>query len=98
MIELIKLKICYFAGIGRDLAKTLWKDGAVVYALSRSPDPLKTLETECPGIKIIVCDLANWTATEKALEGLEPVDYLVNNAGVALKQTLSDSTEEVFDL
>lgn len=78
--------------------KTLWKDGAVVYALSKNPDNLKTLETECPGIKTIACDLGNWTATEKALEGLEAVDYLVNNAGVALKQKLSESTEEVFDL
>jgi len=35
-------------GIGRDLAKTLVKEGAVVYALSKNPDNLKTLEDECP--------------------------------------------------
>jgi len=85
-------------GIGRDLAKTLVKEGAVVYALSKNPDNLKTLEDECPGIKIIVCDLGDWKATEKALEGLEPLDYLVNNAGIALKTKLSDCTEEGFDL
>jgi len=85
-------------GIGRQLAINLWKDGAIVYALSKTPSNLKTLENECPGIKTIICDLASWTETEKALEGLEPVDYLVNNAGVALKQKLSESTEEVFDL
>ncbi|ODM91899.1 L-xylulose reductase [Orchesella cincta] len=85
-------------GIGKDIAKTLFEEGATVYALSRTAENLKKLENECPGITTILCDLGDWKATEKALENLETLDYLVNNAGIALKQKLSESTEETFDL
>jgi len=85
-------------GIGRDVAKALAEGGAIVYALSKNPDNLKSLQKECPTIKTIECDLGDWVGTEKALAGLEPLDHLVNNAGVAVKQKLSESTEEVFDL
>ncbi|ODM91898.1 D-erythrulose reductase [Orchesella cincta] len=67
-------------GIGKDLVITLAKDGAVVYALSKNVDNLKTLEKECPGVITIPCDLSDWSATEKAIAGLEAVDHLVNNA------------------
>ncbi|CAL8122446.1 unnamed protein product [Orchesella dallaii] len=84
-------------GIGRDLVTTLNKDGAIVYALSKNVDNLKALEKECPGVITIPCDLSDWSATENALANLEAVDHLVNNAGVASRESLSDSTEKVFD-
>jgi NAD(P)-dependent dehydrogenase (short-subunit alcohol dehydrogenase family) len=84
-------------GIGKDLVLALVKEGAIVYALSKNPANLATLKKECPGITTIPCDLSDWKATEQALEGLEAMDYLVNNAGVATKQSLLESTEEVFD-
>lgn len=88
----------FFSGIGRDLAILLHNDGAVVYALSKTAANLQSLEAEHPGIKTIHCDLSDWGATEKALADLEAVDYLVNNAGVAIKQKLLDCTEDTFDL
>lgn len=93
----IHYKLSIIKGIGKDLAITLWKDGAIVYALSRNEDNLKTLANDHPGIRTIKCDLSNWKETEQCLEGLEPVDHLVNNAGVAVKQPLSETTEEVVD-
>jgi len=84
-------------GIGKDLVKALVKEEAIVYALSKNPDNLIALEKECPGVKTINCDLSDWMATEKALENLEVMDHLVNNAGVASRELLSESTEEVFD-
>lgn len=85
-------------GIGRDIAKTLANSGAVVYALSKNPDNLASLQKECPNIKPIACDLADWMATEKAVADLEPLDYLVNNAAVSIKQPLAEVTEDVYDL
>ena len=78
--------------------KALVKEEAIVYALSKNEGNLKALEKECPGIKTIPCDLSDWKGTEEALESLEAVDYLVNNAGVAKRESLSSSTEETFDM
>lgn len=68
-----------------------------MYALSKNPENLAKLVEECPGVKTIACDLADWKATEKALENVEALDHLVNNAGVATREFLNESTEEVFD-
>jgi len=82
-------------GIGKDIAITLHKEGATVYALSKTPANLQKLENECPGIITITWDLGDWKATER--ENLEPLNFLVNNAGLAVNQKLSESTEESFD-
>jgi len=85
-------------GIGRDLAKTLATGGSIVYALSKSKENLEALQKECPNIRTIVCDLANWKETEEAVKNIEPLDYLVNNAGVAIRQQFFDMKEEDVDL
>ena len=58
---------------------------------------LDTLKKETPSIETICVDLADWNATKNELEKLEPVDGLVNNAGVALLEGFLDVTPEVFD-
>jgi NADP-dependent 3-hydroxy acid dehydrogenase YdfG len=86
-----------YSGIGRDLVKVLVKNGAVVYALSKNPENLKTLSDECPGVKPVVCDLSKWDETEKVLQEIEPVDHLVNNAGVAFRENFFDIQSDTFD-
>jgi len=85
-------------GIGRELAKTLEKGGAIVYALSKSKDNLESLKKECPSIHTITCDLVNWKETEEALRNIEPLDHVVNNAGVAIRQDFFNMKEEDVDL
>ncbi|KAM4843425.1 carbonyl reductase [NADPH] 2-like [Thomomys bottae] len=84
-------------GIGRDTVKALQASGARVVAVSRTNADLVTLSKECPGIEPVCVDLGDWEATERALGSVGPVDLLVNNAAVALRQPFLEITKDVFD-
>ncbi|KAL1780199.1 carbonyl reductase [NADPH] 2 [Sigmodon hispidus] len=84
-------------GIGRDTVKALHASGAKVVAVTRTNTDLVSLAKECPGIEPVCVDLGDWEATEKALGDIGPVDLLVNNAAVVLKQPFLNITKEAFD-
>ncbi|KXJ75404.1 hypothetical protein RP20_CCG011793 [Aedes albopictus] len=84
-------------GIGNELCKTLVKLGAQVIAVSRSPGPLEALKTECPSVEIVQVDLSDWNVTRTALERIDRVDGLVNNAGIAIIKPYDQLTEKDFD-
>ncbi|XP_045212987.2 L-xylulose reductase-like [Mercenaria mercenaria] len=69
-------------GIGRALAIALNEAGCKVYALSRTKSTLDSLVAEHPKIVPIIADVSNWNDTRRKLEDLEPLDGLVNNAGI----------------
>lgn len=79
----------------------LYELGATVYAISLEIEALKTLQKECPTIKIVAFDLKDWKTTRveltKFLEGVE-VDGLVNNAGVTIVKPFLEYTEAEYDL
>lgn len=72
------------AGIGKDLARILARDGHDVILVARSEDRLRALAAELPGRPLVVpADLTAPGAAAQvfaACEGRE-VDVLVNNAG-----------------
>ena len=72
-------------GIGRALAKCISDSGGEVIAVSKSKENLDSLVRECSNIRQIQIDLSSWEDTRAALEHLEPVNGLVNNAGIALE-------------
>ncbi|KAK9703244.1 hypothetical protein QE152_g29454 [Popillia japonica] len=84
-------------GIGRDIAKQLALCGAEVIAVSRSVDLLASLLQEIPSIKVIAVDLSNWNGTKEILGNIGPIDLLVNNAGLAILEPLTEVTEEHVD-
>ncbi|XP_019642604.1 PREDICTED: L-xylulose reductase-like [Branchiostoma belcheri] len=84
-------------GIGRDVAKTMYKCGAEVFALSRTQEDLDSLVQECPGIHPVQCDLADPEATKSAVESVGPIDLLVNNAGVTSLQPFLEVTLDAFE-
>ncbi|XP_074595575.1 L-xylulose reductase-like [Brevipalpus obovatus] len=84
-------------GIGRDLVKRLHSCGAYVIAISRDNEHLATLSKECPGIETISLDLQDWDKTKEALSKLEPVDFLVNNAGVTRLNPIGEISEDDCD-
>jgi len=69
-------------GIGRGVALALVKAGCKVYALDCVEESLASLRTESSKIVTILQDLSNWETTRVALESLEVLDGLVNNAAV----------------
>ncbi|CAG7819459.1 unnamed protein product [Allacma fusca] len=84
-------------GIGRDLVVTLAKQGATVYALTKTAELLQQLQKELPSIRPVLVDLTNWEETKAALENIEAVDHVVNNAGVAVSKPLLETTGDDFD-
>ena len=83
-------------GIGRSTATLLAGRGANVVALSRSADDLRSLELEI-GCETHVVDLADVAAARAAALAAQPVDLLVNNAGIARLQPFLDVDIEAFD-
>lgn len=85
------------AGIGRCLTKRLHSLQAEVYALSRSKGGLESLEAECPGVKIIQQDVADWNGTREKILALPVLDCLVNNAGIGDQSMFLDVPEDELD-
>ncbi|MCI4384014.1 hypothetical protein PGIGA_G00033430 [Pangasianodon gigas] len=84
-------------GIGRATALALARGGAEVTAVTRTQADLETLVRECPSVKPVCVDLADWDATERALKDVGPIDLLVNNAGCAMLQPFLEITQDSFD-
>jgi L-xylulose reductase len=86
-------------GIGRGITKALAGMGAEVYALSKTQENLDTLKVEIPSIHTVCVDLADWAATREAVEKLDAVNFLVNNAGwsKASLSTIIKAVEENLD-
>ena len=78
-------------GIGRETAKAVAKAGGEVYALGRTKETIDSLAEEVPNIHPVIVDLGDWVATRAALDELEVVDGVVNNA--ALFRSFTDTLE-----
>src|ERR1700755_299065 len=70
-------------GIGHATVHLLIERGARVIALSRSDADLDALKKET-GCEPMAVDLADANATRAAARAAQPVDLLVNNAGIAV--------------
>ena len=67
-------------GLGRDLAKAIARSGGTVYALGRKKETLNSLANECDNIHPVIADLSNWEETRTAVDKLDAMDGVVNNA------------------
>ena len=52
---------------------------------------------QCASITPVCVDLADWGATEAALQGIGPIDLLVNNAAYGNLQPFLEVTPDQFD-
>lgn len=57
----------------------------------------ESLKNEVPSIDIIAVDLSDWKATEEALKNVGPIDLLVNNAGLAILEPVTEVSENSID-
>jgi len=83
-------------GIGRATALLLAQRGAQVVALSRSEDDLRSLAAAI-GCETHAVDLADAGAARAAAVAAQPIDLLVNNAGIARLQSFVEMDVEAFD-
>ena len=83
-------------GIGEATARLMAARGARVIAASRTRSDLDAL-AEAIGCDTICVDLADADATRGAAQAAQPVDLVVNNAGIVELQPFLDTTVEAFD-
>jgi len=83
-------------GIGEATARLMASRGARVIAASRTRSDLDTL-AEAIGCETVCVDLADAEAARAAAHAAQPVDLLVNNAGIVELQPFLETTVEAFD-
>jgi NAD(P)-dependent dehydrogenase (short-subunit alcohol dehydrogenase family) len=77
------------SGIGRRIALDLAARGATVTGIARRP-------TDATGVTSVQCDLGDVDAYRHALAALEPVDILVQAAGMEERTSALDGDLEVY--
>ena len=87
------------SGIGRSCVNEFLKAGYRVLAQGRNPEKLSQLKREEDSQNLVsLCfDLKNLTELNQAMENLEPVHILLNNAGIYARKPWLDCTEADFD-
>jgi L-xylulose reductase len=83
-------------GIGEATARLMAARGARVIAASRTRSDLEALAAAI-GCATVCVDLADADAARAAAQAAQPVDLLVNNAGMVELQPFLDTTVDAFD-
>ncbi len=84
-------------GIGLAIAKAMAGAGAKVTIASRDTERLDAVAAEHPGIEAMPLDVADGDSVTKAIASIDPVDVLVNNAGIVSTAPFERSTLESFE-
>ena len=71
-------------GIGADIARKLTEDGWDVVAAARTREQVEAVAAEIGG-RAVVLDVTDRAAVERAVADAGPIDLLVANAGVAIR-------------
>ncbi len=80
------------SGMGRESARHLSQNGYRVYAGSRTPEKLSDIASST--LYPILIDITDPVSVAQALEGIDRIDLLVNNAGYGLVSTVEEVTEK----
>jgi len=83
-------------GLGFSLAKALISKGCRVIIVARNPDKLKSASDSInsSSLKTFVCEVSDYRSVNALATEVGYVDILINNAGVWLEGSLSDSPYE----
>lgn len=90
------------SGIGRAIAKDLASKGIIVVGLARRIERVEELASEVDGkIYAHKCDVSNHDSIKEAFKWIEEkfstIAFIINNAGVGLKQNVLDNSDEATD-
>jgi L-xylulose reductase len=83
-------------GIGREISTMLHRFNAQVVALSRTEKDLQSLQEEI-GCETIIAELGNPEEARRAAEKAGEIDFLVNNAAIAILEPFLKTTVEAWD-
>ena len=88
-------------GIGRGVAEGMAAAGATVICAARTrsqlDDAVSAIEAAGGKARAIEMDMSDLAAMDAALEECGPIDILFNNAGMNIRQPITEVTEENYD-
>ncbi len=88
-------------GIGRGVAEGMAAAGATVICAARTrsqlDDAVSAIEAAGGKARAIEMDMSDLAAMDAAIEECGPIDILFNNAGMNIRQPITEVTEENYD-
>ena len=86
-------------GLGAAIARHLHERGAQLTLLDRDGEGLARMKKACPGVRTTVVDLADATATERAIASAvdRPVDTLIHNAAILIVEPVDAVSLATFN-
>ncbi len=85
-------------GIGRAITEKFYKNGYLVYAgYNSSEKEISDMKNEMPGITPVKIDVSDSASVKEAFSKINGCDILINNAGVAKSNLITDVSDEEFD-
>ena len=88
-------------GIGRGVAEGMAAAGATVICAARTrsqlDDAVSAIEAAGGKARAIEMDMSDLAAMDAAIEECGPIDILFNNAGMNIRQQITEVTEENYD-
>jgi NAD(P)-dependent dehydrogenase (short-subunit alcohol dehydrogenase family) len=89
-------------GIGKACVEYFLNNGDAVIALDIDEKSLKELDIKHPQLTIFACDVSKAKMVkqtiQKAIEHIGDIDVLINNAGIQRYSTVTETSEEEWDL
>jgi 2-keto-3-deoxy-L-fuconate dehydrogenase len=84
------------SGIGAATARELSHAGAHVLIADLNLPAAQTLAAELPNAKAIAMDVTDAASITSAIQGIEHLDILINNAGIGLVGDITKTSEDDF--
>ena len=85
-------------GIGRAITEKFYKEGYLVFAgYNSSEKEISDMKEKMPGITPIKVDVSDSASVKEAFSKINGCDILINNAGVAKSNLITDVSDEEFD-
>lgn len=88
-------------GLGKEIVKVFAKNGInVIINYNKSEKKALELQKELKtkvNVKVIKCDISNEEEVKKMFEGIDHLDYLINNAAIANDKDPLEKTAEEFN-
>ncbi len=85
-------------GIGRAITEKFYNSGYLVYAgYNSSEKEISDMKKEMPGITPVKIDVSDSASVKEAFSKIKGCDILINNAGVAKSNLITDISDEEFD-
>lgn len=84
------------SGIGEETCKVLTGAGASVIIADIDQPRAEALSLKLPGSSVIIVDVTDASAVERAFAGIDSLDILINNAGIGLVGNIEETAQEDF--